>query len=207
MNLAENLTDSVARDPDRTALRLEDAELSYAQLDDASACRRAAPAKGLWPATGSGSCSPTSPTSRSFYYGVLRAGGVVVPMNVLLKGREVNFYPDSEAKLTSPGAASPRRPRPARPRRAPSPSWWSRASSDALLGQAEPDGEIAGRADDDTAVLLYTSGTTGTPKGAELTHANLVRNVQTSTVLFDLSGDMILGAPRRCSTPSARPAA
>ena len=40
------------------------------------------------------------------------------------------------------------------------------------------------RAADDTAVILYTSGTTGKPKGAELTHSNLLSNVEASVNLF-----------------------
>src|SRR6202008_1672724 len=47
-----------------------------------------------------------------------------------------------------------------------------------LIGAAEPLAEPVARDDVDTAVILYTSGTTGTPKGAELTHANLRRNVE-----------------------------
>ena len=48
----------------------------------------------------------------------------------------------------------------------------------------------------DTAVILYTSGTTGQPKGAELTHANLLPNVEvTSTTVLKLRpGDVVLGA-------------
>jgi len=54
---------------------------------------------------------------------------------------------------------------------------------------------VAAREPDDTAVILYTSGTTGTPKGAELTHANLLRNVEASVRLFGLGEDTVtLGA-------------
>ena len=52
-----------------------------------------------------------------------------------------------------------------------------------------PDTAVADAADDDTAVILYTSGTTGKPKGAELTHANLTRNAEASRGLFGLGAD------------------
>jgi long-chain acyl-CoA synthetase len=55
--------------------------------------------------------------------------------------------------------------------------------------------DVADRAEDDTAVILYTSGTTGTPKGAELTHLNLARNAEIATALFSLTEqDVVLGA-------------
>jgi long-chain acyl-CoA synthetase len=51
------------------------------------------------------------------------------------------------------------------------------------------------RGSQDTAVILYTSGTTGTPKGAELTHENLLRNCQVARSLFDLGAEAVtLGA-------------
>ena len=63
-----------------------------------------------------------------------------------------------------------------------------------LLGAAEPAPEVAERELDDTAVILYTSGTTGTPKGAELTHAGLTSNVEVSRELFSVtSSDVIFG--------------
>src|SRR4029453_14081053 len=180
------LTQSAARDPDRTALRLDDAELTYAQLDDASA--RAAGllrARGVEPGDRVGIMLPNVPYFPICYYGVLRAGGVVVPMNVLLKGREVAFYlGDPEAKLCFAwhGFADQAEA--------------GAAEAGAELGVGEPGGfggflaqadggdEVVDRAADDTAVILYTSGTTGTPKGAELTHSNLVRNgVRRTTAL------------------------
>jgi long-chain acyl-CoA synthetase len=129
------------------------------------------------------------------YYGVLRAGGVVVPMNVLLKQREVEFYlGDPEAKLifawhefadaAEQGAAAV----------GAECILVEPVSFGRLLAGAEPVREVADRAADDTAVILYTSGTTGKPKGAELTHSNLAINADVSKALFSLGHeDVILG--------------
>ena len=101
MNLASLLTDSAAEHADDAALKLDDAVVSYAMLDDASG-RVAALLrdKGIEPGDRVGVMLPNVPYFAIAYYGVLRAGGVVVPMNVLLKGREVAFYcGDPEAKV------------------------------------------------------------------------------------------------------------
>ena len=64
-----------------------------------------------------------------------------------------------------------------------------------LIATAEPMSGLASRAAQDTAVILYTSGTTGKPKGAQLTHSNLAINADVSKELFSLSpDDAILGA-------------
>ena len=64
-----------------------------------------------------------------------------------------------------------------------------------LLGNVEPVEEVVDRVARDTAVILYTSGTTGKPKGAELTHSNLAINADVSKALFSLDHeDVVLGA-------------
>ena len=103
-NLAHNLTTSAHRDPNGPALRIEDAVITYAELDEATA--RVAGLlreRGLEPGDRVGVMLPNVPQFAFAYYGVLRAGGVVVPMNILLKQREVEFYlGDSEACLGDP---------------------------------------------------------------------------------------------------------
>ncbi len=81
------------------AFKLDDAELTYAMLDDGSArIARLLRSKGVAPGDRVGLMLPNVPYFPVVYYGILRAGAVVVPMNVLLKEREVRFY------LEDPGA-------------------------------------------------------------------------------------------------------
>ena len=66
---------------------------------------------------------------------------------------------------------------------------------ESVVGAAEPVTEVADTGDGDTAVILYTSGTTGQPKGAELSNANLARNAEASRGLFGLGSEaVVLGA-------------
>src|SRR4051795_2234515 len=100
-SLAQLLTQTAARHGDRTALKLDDAELSYAAFEEgASRVAGLLEDRGLRPGDRVGLMLPNVPYFPVVYYGILRAGGVVVPMNVLLKGREVKFYlEDPDAKL------------------------------------------------------------------------------------------------------------
>ena len=101
MNLANILTQAAENDGDHIAVKLDDAELSYAQLDEASArVAQLLHERGVEPGDRVGIMLPNVPYFLACYYGILRAGGVVVPMNVLLRKREVAFYlNDPEAKL------------------------------------------------------------------------------------------------------------
>src|SRR4029079_16947186 len=71
-----------------------------------------------------------------------------------------------------------------------------RGELEQLLGETEADHDVADVSSDDTAVILYTSGTTGTPKGAELTHGNLKKNAQLTadTLAHSSEDDVVLGA-------------
>ncbi len=197
-NLASLLTDSAARHSERPAIKLEDATMTFAQLDDASA-RFAGllAARGFQPGDRVGVMLPNVPYFPVAYYGILRAGGVVVPMNVLLKGREVAFYlEDSGAKLLFAWHEFGEEARPgAQAAGAELVEVAPRDFMQAIMA-AEPRAQLAGVADEDTAVILYTSGTTGKPKGAELTHANLYGNAKTKveTLIQLRDGDVILGA-------------
>ncbi len=101
LNLASLLTESAGRSPDAPAIRLGEAELSYGELDDGSArLATLLREKGVRPGDRVGVMLPNVPEFPIAYYGVLRAGAIVVPMNVLLKRREIAFYlEDSGAKL------------------------------------------------------------------------------------------------------------
>ena len=195
-NLAHNLTASAERYADSPALRIDDVVITYSDLDDATT--RVAGLlreRGLEPGDRVGIMLPNVPQFAFAYYGVLRAGGVVVPMNVLLKQREVEFYlGDPQAKLIFAwhefaGAAEQGAAAAGAECILVEPVAFGR-----LLAGAEPVLEVAERAADDTAVILYTSGTTGKPKGAELTHSNLAINADVSKALFSLAHeDVILG--------------
>jgi long-chain acyl-CoA synthetase len=92
MNLAANLQRSSDIHGDRVALRLEQQETTYRELDDQSA--RVAGllgAAGVRPGDRVAIMLPNVPEFAVVYYGILRAGGIVVPMNPLLKAREVAF--------------------------------------------------------------------------------------------------------------------
>jgi len=197
-NLASLLTDSAARDPQRTAIKLDDVELTYAQLDGASAHLAGLLAQhGFQPGDRVGVMLPNVPHFPIVYYGILRAGGVVVPMNVLLKEREVAYYlGDSGAKLLFAWTDFGEESRPGAEAAGAELVEVDPTGFVELVGAAEARPALHEVADDDTAVILYTSGTTGKPKGAELTHANLYVNAKTKleTLIQLTADDVILGA-------------
>jgi long-chain acyl-CoA synthetase len=198
LNLASIVTDSAARVPAAVAVRLGPLELTYADLDDRSA-RLATLLRenGLEPGDRVGVMLPNVLEFPIAYYGVLRAGGVVVPMNVLLKRREIAFYlEDSGAKLLLAWHGFGEEARAGAAEAGTELIEVEPESFAELLGDREPTAEVAETGEEDTAVVLYTSGTTGKPKGAELTHLNLDRNAEISarTTCQIQEGDVVLGA-------------
>jgi long-chain acyl-CoA synthetase len=192
-NLTRNLVEAGRLYAHKPALRLAENELGYAQLGAATA--RVAGwlrARGVEPGDRVGIMLPNVPEFALAYYGVLRAGGVVVPMNVLLKEREVAYYlADSGAKLIIGWQGYEA----ALDAAAADHFVVAPGGLEALTADAEPLDQPCPRSRDDTAVILYTSGTTGRPKGAELTHANLSRNVEVAQRLFSIAErDVVLGA-------------
>jgi len=196
-NLANMLTVAVDRNRAGVALRLDDRALTYELLDAATARVAGLLAgSGIRPGDRVGVMLPNVPHFPIVYYGILRIGAIVVPMNVLLKQREIAYYlGDSQASvlIAWEGFADEAEAGAARAGvgcRLVGPDELGR-----LMSEESPLDEVAAVDPADTAVILYTSGTTGTPKGAELTHANLTRNAEVSAGLFGLDGSAItLGA-------------
>jgi long-chain acyl-CoA synthetase len=196
-NLASIVTETAERLPDGIAYKLDDNDVTWQAVDEGSA--RVAgllKAKGLEPGDRVGIMLPNVPYFPIAYFGVLRAGGAVVPMNVLLKGREVKYYlEDSGAKWLLAWSDFAEAAEQGAKEAGAEAILVKPGEFEKLLGDAEPAREVAERDDDDTAVFLYTSGTTGQPKGAELTHHNMFCNATVSRDLFHMSeDDIVLGA-------------
>jgi long-chain acyl-CoA synthetase len=179
------------------AVRMDDLVLDYSELQEAVG-RVTSMLSSLAVAPGDrvGVMLPNVPAFPMAFYGALGAGAVVVPMNPLLKAREIEFYlSDSGAKVLFAWYAA-----------AGEAAKGAAASGTRVITVDEPDMRSllaglfavharAARADDDDAVILYTSGTTGRPKGAQLTHANLTRNAELTAATLIGSGpdDVVMG--------------
>jgi long-chain acyl-CoA synthetase len=203
LNLASLIEQNARLMPDRVAVTFRDMSVTYGQVNGRAAQVAAAlHAQGLAPGDHVALSCPNVPWFPIAYYGILKAGGVVVPINVLLKPREIAYHlRDSGAKALLVFEGTSELPMAAMARAgcdeaecpllvvmtadpaAPVPV--DRALSLSHLMQPH-DGsfETRRRRPDDTAVILYTSGTTGQPKGAELTHLNMVLNAVASRDMY-----------------------
>jgi long-chain acyl-CoA synthetase len=195
-NLAQNLIDTAAEHADRPALKMDDAGLTYAEFRDAALKVAASlQARGISPGDRVGMVLPNVLSFPVVFYGALLAGAAVVPMNPLLKAREVEYYlRDSGARLVVALEPSAEPVVEAAGTVGIEAVTVGPALPEALIGDSALDVPVE-RSGDDLAVILYTSGTTGQPKGAELTHANLAGNCRTTadTLTENTVDDVIMG--------------
>lgn len=186
MNVGELLTNSAAQYPDKTAIIFRDQPTTYAELNRrANQVANALIGLGVQKGDRVGLLIHNIPLYPEAYYGILKAGGIVVPMNVLYKAGEVAYIMrDSGAKalLTfapfAPVAMAAAAEAPelkhvivAAPVEVPGTLSWAKTFGDAP--STPPDVTVN---ENDLAVFSYTSGTTGRPKGAMLSHGNLLAN-------------------------------
>ena len=207
-NLAQLLTRTADRFPERTALVMGDTRVSYPDLDvAANRVANLLVSRGIEPGDKVALMCPNLPEFTAVYFGILKAGASVVPLNVLLKEREVAYHlADSDAKalFAAEGTADLQIGRAA---------WHgfeqTGSCAEFFLIATEASGwtddeieiyseavsqqpamfETVERDEDDTAVILYTSGTTGQTKGAELRHRNMRDNALAGIDLFGSNAD------------------
>ncbi|RCW44649.1 long-chain acyl-CoA synthetase [Halopolyspora algeriensis] len=202
-NLATMLRESAQANPDKACAIANETTLSYAQVDEISG--RVATSLlglGLEPGDKVAVQLPNLPQFLFAYFGALKAGLVMVPLNPLLRASEITYHlQDSDARIlitfemfaeeASQGAreagdvATYVVTLPGNDQRPEGTKHFDE------LYFAEDTRDIAPTNADDTAVLLYTSGTTGSPKGAELTHFQLFMNCTTAGELFGFRDDDI----------------
>jgi long-chain acyl-CoA synthetase len=192
MDLGRMLAQTAARIPDKTLVLFRGQGTTYGEFDQrANQVANALISLGIQPGDRVALFMGNLPLFMEAYYGILKAGASVVPLNVLYKTGEVEYIlKDSGAKalLTFSSAATPfekvalaaaphapdlRNIIVAAPQSIPGTLSWA-----TTIGNAATTAPEVVINPDDVAVISYTSGTTGRPKGAMLTHRNLISNCE-----------------------------
>ena len=181
LNLGSILLATANEKPGAIVLRAGDLELSYGELDRAArGVATSLLARGVSPGDKVALLVPNVPEFTIAYFGILYAGATVVPINVLAAAPEVTYFlEDSGARLliVHPLFEAPGREGAAPPGVSVLLAVPGEAEDTiGAMALADPIDELHPTSPQDTAVVLYTSGTTGKPKGAELTHSNLLMN-------------------------------
>jgi long-chain acyl-CoA synthetase len=192
-NFAQQLSLAAKEEAERPAVKLDEVVLNYGLLDAA-----AAQAAGVLRESGVeegdrvGMQLPNVPYFPIVYFGALRLGAIVVPMNPLLKEREVAYHlSDSGSRVIVGWHQFADAVQKGAEKAGAECILAEPGDFEKLLGSADPVDEVVDRVDDDPAVIIYTSGTTGTPKGATLTHANLVAGAEVGRDLVDAGPDSV----------------
>ena len=205
LNLAVVLDDSAHEVPERTAIVCEGTRLSYAQLHAATnQVANGLVQMGIQKGDKIALSCQNVPSFVIAYYGILKAGAVVLPLNVLLKPREIAYHlADGDAQAYFCQEGSPELPigqmgyaafqevescqhffLMTNEFGAPSSAIPGATTLGELMRDQPVTFETVATSPDDTAVILYTSGTTGKPKGAELTHLNMLLNARLSETMY-----------------------
>jgi long-chain acyl-CoA synthetase len=193
LNLAVLLRESAKRVPTKPAIVLGDVTLPYQALHlyaqrFAGGLAKLGIARGQHVAL----MLPNVPHFTIAYFGGHYAGTPVVPLNVLFTPDEIAYHLEDsnaaalvvwegfydQARTAFDRVAGCKHLIVAKANPADTSAPDGAVSMTAVIGGAEPVSELPDTMPDDTAVLLYTSGTTGRPKGAELTHFNLFYNCE-----------------------------
>jgi len=181
-NLVRNVGEVAAERPESTAVHFDGTDISYGGLWHRTGQFAAALAEhGVEPGDRVGVYLPNLPQFVTAFHGTLRAGGVVVPMNPQYKSREItHLLDDSEAEVVV--ALADLAPFVEEVRDDTAVEHLVTVGGEAETGTpfeaflADEPADVVERGDDDLAVQPYTSGTTGQPKGVQLTHRNLDSN-------------------------------
>ncbi|NUO02034.1 MAG: AMP-binding protein, partial [Saprospiraceae bacterium] len=205
LNLSTLLEHSARTYPAKTAYIFGDASFTFAQINGmANAVANGLQKLGLTRGDKVALTCVNAPYFPILYFGILKAGCIVVPLSVLLKKEEVAYHlSNSDARAYFCFVGTPELPMAKEgisgfsevpscehffvimPQMTDaSPIENTRTFGQFLSGQGHQFDTILTNGDD-TAVIIYTSGTTGKPKGAELTHSNLLLNAYVSGNLFE----------------------
>ncbi len=210
LNISCLLEDSASRFPTNSAFVFMDTDLNYAQINGAAnQVANGLISKGIQPGDKVALSCLNLPYFPIIYFGILKAGAVVVPLSVLLKKDEIAYHlNDSDSKAyfcfvgtedlpmgelgyagfnEAAGCAEfiMIMPKPEMPSSIES----TGTLGELMTNQSRVFESFASEAED-TAVIIYTSGTTGKPKGAELTHSNILLNsILSSNLVSSTSKD------------------